>query len=91
MFSYGLTLGTFIGPYSGVMMPAMANMIGQLVNWIFLGVTIIAFYANMVDWVTPMIMYWTYGGVTLLISIVFCCMMVNVKGCSAKEVQDKLK
>ena len=43
MFTFGVTVGSASWPYAGYMMPSGAILIGQILNWLFAGATVIFF------------------------------------------------
>ena len=90
MFTFGLTLGTTVGPYMSQMMPSGALWISQMINWVLIGVTLIAFSSNISSQGDPSIMLWVYAGFTLTISVLNCIFMIETKGKKVEYVQYKL-
>ena len=54
-------------------------MVGQVLNWIISGISIIAFSLEVYETKTPFIVFWVYAGLTFFFSILNACLMINVK------------
>lgn len=91
MFTFGMTLGSSVWPYIGFMMPPLAVTAASIVNWLLAGATIIAFYFVTFSMGSPYVMLFIYCGVTFILSIVFACMSIDIKGLSVRKVQMHLQ
>ncbi len=87
MFTFGMTLGSSVWAYISFMMPSKGVTIASVINWLLAGCSIIAFSFVTQEMISPYVMMFIYGGVTLILSIVFTAMSVNIKGLTAKKVQ----
>ena len=90
MFTFGITVGSAAWPYAGYMMPSRAILFGQVINWLLAGAVIIFFSVDVNATGTPSIMIWVYCGITFVITCLCSCMMINIKGLTVTEVQEKL-
>lgn len=91
MFTFGMTLGSSVWPYISFMMPPMAVTAASIVNWLLAGLTIIAFYFVTYCMGSPYVMLFIYCGVTFVLTIVFSCMSIDIKGLSVRKVQMHLQ
>jgi hypothetical protein len=87
MFTFGTTLGSSVWAYISFMMPSRGVTIASVVNWLLAGGSIIAFSFVTQEMTSPYVMMFIYCAVTLLLSIVFTALSVDVKGLTAKKVQ----
>jgi hypothetical protein len=87
MFTFGMTLGSSVWAYISFMMPSKGVTIASVINWLLAGCSIIAFSFVTQEMISPYVMMFIYCGVTLILSIVFTAMSVNIKGLTAKKVQ----
>jgi hypothetical protein len=91
MFTFGLTLGSSVWPYISFMMPASGVLVASVLNWILAGLSIIAFSFVTNSMTSPYVMLFIYCGVTFILSIVFTCVSIDIKGLSVRKVQMQLQ
>jgi MFS family permease len=91
MFTFGMTLGSSVWPYINFMMPASAVTAALIINWVLAGLSIIAFSFVTNAMKSPYVMLFIYCGVTFVLSIVFSCISINIKGLSVRKVQMQLQ
>ena len=87
MFTFGTTLGSSVWAYISFMMPNKGVTLASFINWVLAGCSIIGFSFVTQKMISPYVMMFIYCGVTLILSIIFAAMSVNVKGLTAKKVQ----
>lgn len=91
MFTFGMTLGSSVWPYISFMMPAHKVMLASVLNWILAGLSIVSFSFVTASMKNPYVMMFIYCGVTFILSIVFTCISINIKGLSVRKVQMQLQ
>lgn len=90
MFTFGTTLGSTVWSYISFMMPNKAVTVASVINWLLAGLSIVAFSYVTKEMVSPYVMMFIYCGSTLVLSIVFAVMSIDIKGLTARKVQMKL-
>jgi predicted membrane protein len=90
MFTFGITLGSSVWPYIGIMMPPSGVTLALVINWILAGLSIIAFSFVTASMKNPYVMMWVYCGVTLVTITIFAFVSVDVKGLSVRKVHMQL-
>jgi len=91
MFTFGITLGSSVWPYIGMMMPPSGVTLALCINWILAGLSIIAFSFVTASMGNPYVMMWVYCGVTFVTITIFSFVSVDVKGLSVRKVQMHLQ
>ena len=91
MFTFGVTLGSSVWPYIGMMMPPSGVTLALCINWVLAGLSIIAFSFVTATMGNPYVMMWVYCGVTLITITIFTFVSVDVKGLSVRKVQMHLQ
>lgn len=91
MFTFGVTLGSSVWPYIGMMMPRSGVTLALCINWVLAGLSIIAFSFVTATMGNPYVMMWVYCGVTLITITIFTFVSVDVKGLSVRKVQMHLQ
>ncbi len=91
MFTFGITLGSSVWPYIGMMMPPSGVTLALCINWVLAGLSIIAFSFVTATMGNPYVMMWVYCGITLITITIFTFVSVDVKGLSVRKVQMHLQ
>jgi len=91
MFTFGMSLGSSVWPYIGMMMPPSGVTLALVINWVLAGGSIIAFSFVTQVMGNPYVMMWVYCGVTLVTITIFTFVSVDVKGLSVRKVQLQLQ
>ena len=91
MFTFGMTLGSSVWPYIGFMMSPFHVTVALVLNWVLAGVSIASFSFVTYYMSNPYAMMFIYCGVTFVLSIVFSCVSIDIKGLSARKVQMHLQ
>lgn len=91
MFTFGISIGSSVWPYIGMMMTPTGVTLALVINWILAGCSIIAFSFVTAAMGNPYVMMWVYCGVTLVTITIFTFVSVDVKGLSVRKVQMQLQ
>jgi MFS transporter, SP family, xylose:H+ symportor len=90
MFTFGITVGSSVWPYISCTMSSRPILYAQILNWLLAGCSIMAFSFNVDSKGSPWIIIWVYTGITLVLTVLNCIFMVDIKGLSIRKVQIKL-